>query len=134
MDRRFKWAAVLTLLLVALAVGVVSYNAGVSHGLAVSAVASSGSGGQAPPVPFGAYGPYGPYGWYRPWGFGFGFGPLLFVLFWFLIFRFIFWGGHHRRRWYYRGPSDTPPAFEEWHRRAHERMNTQAPSPTGSGA
>jgi hypothetical protein len=28
MDRRFKWAAVLTLLLVALAVGVVSYNAG----------------------------------------------------------------------------------------------------------
>jgi hypothetical protein len=129
MDRRFRWAAMLTLLLVAVVVGVVSYNAGVSHGLAVSAVANSASGGQVPPVP---YGPYGPYGWYRPWGFGFGFGPLLFVLFWFLIFRLIFWGGYHRRRWHYRGPYDTPPAFEEWHRRAHERMNTQTPSPTGN--
>ena len=106
MDRRFRGAAVLTAVLAAAIVGVVSYNAGVSHGLAISPAVAN--------APVGAFGP--PYGWYRPWGFGFGFGPLFFLVFWFLALRLFFWGGMHRRRGQY---------FEEWHRRAHERMNNQ---------
>ena len=50
------------------------------------------------------------------------------VLFWFLAFRVFFWGGFHRRRWYYPGPYDAPPSFEEWHRRAHERMTGESPA------
>ena len=122
MDRRFRWAVLVAAVLGGVAIGVVSYNAGVSHGLAMGATAGAAS---VSPVP-GA--PFGPYGWYRPWGFGFG--PFVFLLFWFLVFRLFFWGGFHRRRWYYRGPYNTPPSFEEWHRRAHERMNSEAPVPT----
>ena len=119
MDRRFKLAAVLAAVLLAVAVGVIAYNAGVSHGLAIA-----GSAGPAPT------GPFPPYGWYRPWGFGF-FGPFLFVLFWFFLLRVLFWGGFYRRRWMYPGFQDAPPSFDEWHRRAHERMSGANASPTG---
>jgi hypothetical protein len=131
MDTRFRWAIVLAALVGAVAIGVVSYNAGMSHGLAMSAVTAGGTAaaGTAAGAPF--YPPYGPYGWYRPWGFGFGiFGPFLFILFWFFVIRLLFWGGFHRRRWYYSGPYDGPRAFDEWHRRAHERMNSQTTAPT----
>jgi hypothetical protein len=137
MYRGFRWAVFAAFVLVAVAVGFTSYNAGVSHGLAVSAAATAVQqqpGSAAAPPPPALYAPYGPYyGWYgpgyRPWGFGF-FGPVLFLLFWFFIFRLIFWGGFHRRRWYYGGGRyDAPPAFEEWHRRAHDRMSGQ-PTPT----
>jgi len=117
MDRRFRWAVVHAALLGAAAIGVVSYNAGMSHGLAMSAAAAAGTASGAPAYPP----PYAFYGWYRPWGFGF-FGPFLFILFWFFIARLLFWGGFHRRRWYYGRPYDGPGAFDEWHRRAHERM------------
>ena len=120
MDRRFRWAVVLAALLGAAAIGVVSYNVGVSQGLAIGATATAGTPSGAP-----AYLPaYGPYGWYRPWGFGL-FGPFFFILFWFFVFRLFFWGGFHRRRWHYGGPYDAPRAFDEWHRRAHERMTTK---------
>jgi hypothetical protein len=109
MDHRFRWAAVLMATLFAVVVGVVSYNVGVSHGLAVTAPAAGAVAGTVPP-----------YYWYRPWGFGFGFFPFALLL-WFLLFRIAFWGGH-RRRWYYDGAHGVPPSFEEWHRRAHERM------------
>ena len=134
MDRRFRWAAVLAAVLFAVAIGGVAYNVGVSHGVAIGAVAPIASApSAAPAVPFApyAYGPY-PYGWYRPWGFGFG--PIMFVLFWFLAFRFLFWGGMRRRQWHYRGPGDVPPSFEEWHRRAHERLNGQTPPSTEARA
>src|SRR5262249_44368509 len=108
MDRRFGWAVMFGAIAIAAIVGVASYNAGVSHGLAVSAQAS-GTPGAIPP-----------YYWYRPWGFGFGFFPFA-LLFWFLLFRFAFWGGY-RRRWHYDGWREVPPSFEEWHRRAHEKM------------
>jgi hypothetical protein len=110
MDRRFRLAALFAVVLVGLAVGVISYNAGVSHGIAISA--PPGAGQTVVQVP---------YGWYRPWGF-FPFGPLFFLLFGFLLFRLFFWGGFHRRRWYYAGPYESPSTFDEWHRRAHERM------------
>ena len=133
MDRRFRWAAVFAAVLFAVAIGGVAYNVGVSRGVAIGAVTSNASAQSVAPavpaVPMApyAYGPY-PYGWYRPWGFGFG--PFVFLLFWFLVFRFLFWGGLHRRRWHYRGAYDLPPSFEEWHRRAHERLNGQTPAPT----
>lgn len=116
MDTRFRLAAVLGAVVLAVAVGIVSYNIGVSHGQAIAAAAAG-----APPtaVP--------PYYWYRPWGFGF-FGPFLFLLFWFFAFRLLFWGSFRRRGWYSFGPDDTPTRFEEWHRRAHERMNAQPPA------
>ena len=114
--RTYRRGRVLIGLLAALAavvIGVVAYNAGVSHGLAQQIAVSA----------TGAY-PY-PYGWPRPWGFGFGFFfPLLLG---FLLLRLVFWGGYGHRRWhrgrgyYGAGPCDVPPGFDEWHRRAHER-------------
>jgi hypothetical protein len=121
MDRRFKLALVIASVLLAGAVGVIAYNAGVSHGLAMA-----GNTG-VPPV-----GPFPPYYWYRPWGFGF-FGPFLFVFFSFFLLRVLFWRGLHGRRWMYAGSHDVPPPFDEWHRRAHERMNDQPPAKPQSG-
>jgi hypothetical protein len=112
MGYRLRWVIVLAGLLLAVVVGVVSFNAGVSHGIALSAPALGAAPGTVPP-----------FYWYRPWGVGFGFFPFAFVLFWFLLFRFAFWSGYHRRRWHYRGPYDVQPSCDDWHRRAHERMN-----------
>jgi hypothetical protein len=56
---------------------------------------------------------------WQPWGFGFGFFPLfplLFIFFWVFVLRGLFWRGGWRRHGRYDG---VPPAFEEWHRRAH---------------
>jgi hypothetical protein len=117
MNRQFRWAAVLAALLVAVLVGVVSYNVGLSHGLAIGPAAGAPAGMIVP------------YGWYRPWGFGL-FGPFMLVVFWFLLFRIFFWGGFHRRRWHHSGMYDAPYAFEEWHRRAHERMSGQPDAST----
>jgi hypothetical protein len=110
MDRGFRLIAFVGAVLVAVMVGFVSYNAGVSHGLAVST--------SAPGV---LAAPYGPYGWYRPWGFGL-FAPFLFLFFWLFLFRAFFWGGFGRRRWCRPVSYDAAPDFDEWHRRAHERM------------
>jgi hypothetical protein len=131
MDRRFTWIGFVAAVLLAVAVGVVSYNAGVSHGLVVSvpAQAQGAAPGAAVPVP-PPYGPYYGYGWYRPWGFGF-FGPFLFIFVLFMLSRVFFWGAFHRRRWHHAGQYDVPAPFEEWHRRAHERMSGQS-GPQGS--
>jgi hypothetical protein len=101
-----RWLA-LAAALGCVAVGVVAYDAGLTRGAAEAAAAA----GTLPPYAFG-------WGWYRPWGFGF---PLFFFLFWLVLARAAFWGGPWRRRWYYHG-GDVPPAFDDWHRRAHERM------------
>lgn len=114
MDGRFRWTAVLTAIAGAAIVGFVSYNAGVSHGLAISPELANTPAREVLP-----------YGWYRPWGFGFGLAPLLFLLFWFLVLRTCLWGGFHRRRWYYRDEGGAPSGFEEWHRRAHEHMKNE---------
>jgi hypothetical protein len=98
----------------------IAYNAGFSHGIAQNISA------QGTPVPF-------VYGWYRPWGFGFG--PIFFIVFlWFLVFRGLWWRGPRWRHAYYQGAS-LPPAFDEWHRRAHERMkeSTSADDPARRG-
>ena len=79
----------------------------------------------------GAWGP-GPY-----WGGPVVFAPGLFagafglfwLFFWLLLIRGLFWGG--RRSWrrgrYYAGRlEDLPADFDDWHRRAHERMREVA--------
>ena len=112
MNHRFAWVAVFGLA-VALAVGAVGYNVGVSHGLAMAAPAAGAPGAAVP---------YMPYMWYRPWGFGFG--PLFFLFVFFFLFRGLLWGGYYRRGWRHGYPDGgVPPRFEEWHRRAHEEMN-----------
>ena len=118
-------------LLAAVAIGTIAYQAGVSRGIALqpppvaAAPAVPGGAQAAPPPPY----PYYPYGYYRPWRGGF-IGPLLGIFFFFFVLRALFWGacwggggGWRRRRWgYYDYPYDGPPRFDEWHRRAHDRM------------
>jgi hypothetical protein len=113
MGRRFGRVAAAVVAVIALAVGAVGYNIGVSRGLALAAPAAG--------VPGGAV----PYVLYRPWGFGFGFGPLFFLVAFFFAFRALLWGGFYGRRWRHAQPYGVPPRFEEWHRRAHEQMNSQ---------
>jgi hypothetical protein len=106
----------------AAAIGIGAYNAGVAQGIAES--------GRALAVP-----PEGTpyiYAYPRPWhGFGFfPFFPFLFVFFLFFVLRGLWWGG---RGGYWRGGKHwehggVPPAFDEWHRRAHAQ---QTPPPSG---
>ncbi|HEX7793057.1 MAG TPA: hypothetical protein VF456_01840 [Vicinamibacterales bacterium] len=115
MGHRFRGAALIGVVLVSAIAAVVAYNVGLSHGLTQQLVTQ---GGQVPAVLYP----------YRPWGFGFGFPILLFVLLWFVVARALFW----RRRWHY-GYGDpawrgVPPAFDEWHRRAHERLKEEKPA------
>ena len=120
MGSRFRqWAIGLVLMAIVAAVGVYVYNLGFAHGLA--------EGGRFAAAP-AASGPLVVW-WPRPWGFGFGlfpFFPLLFILFWFFIIRALFWRSAwaYRGGWGYRGcgPGGVPPAFEEWHRRAHAQQ------------
>jgi hypothetical protein len=116
MDRRFGWVGAIAGMLAVAIVGMVAYNAGVAHGLAMSsAVASVPPAGGVPP------------GWYRSWDVGFG--PLFLVLFWLLVFRFVIGGRHYGRRWFGAHQYGPPPAFDEWHRRAHEQMRDQSAVP-----
>ncbi len=139
-SRMRRWAMAALAVVAAIAIGTVAYQAGVSQGIALQpppAAASATAGGtQAVPPPYPYY-----YGYYRPWRFGpFGFlGPLVSILFFVIVFRFIFWGlfgwGWHRRRWYYDRyyDPDAPSRFDDWHRRAHERMrDDRAPAPPGA--
>jgi hypothetical protein len=104
---RSGWWLALVAVVGFILVGVVAYDAGVAHGAAVAGAAASGA---LPPYAYG-------WGWYRPWGFGFGFPLFILLFFWLVIARGFFWGRPWRRSWYdYRGD------FDEWHRRAHERM------------
>jgi hypothetical protein len=114
--RPYRWTAFLFALVVAAAVGFFAYNAGVAHGVAAAGqqIAAPGPGG------------FAPYGWYRPWGFGFFFAPFFFFLLFVFVMRGLFWGGPWRRYGCYpRGAYGAPTTFDEWHRRAHERMTKE---------
>lgn len=105
--------------------GLVSYNAGVTQGLAESGKLVM------PAVPEGraAIAPW--LGYPNAWGIGFGplgcLLPLLVIMFFFLMFRLVFWGARGRRwggygRWHHGWDDwehDVPPFFEGWHRKAH---------------
>jgi hypothetical protein len=124
MNGEFRVSRVVTAafaVLVAIGIAALGYQAGVAHGLALQIPAGAAA---APMVP--------PYYWYRPWGFGFGFFPIFFfVLLWIALSRALFWGGRGRWRRGYCG--DGPGSFDDWHRRAHERMNNPS-SPANPGA
>ena len=142
MDRQFgmrRWAIVGLALLAAVVIGGVAYQAGVSHGLAIqvpaaTAPAAPGAAQGAPPPPYVIY----PYRYWGPWRFGFFgvLGPLLSIFFFVFLLRMLFWGfggwGWRRRYWHY-DPEYGPPRFEEWHRRAHERMRDGG-APASPGA
>jgi len=129
---RKRWAILLLGLLAAVAIGTVAYQAGVSHGLSLQppiAVTPPAAGGApAAPPPYLYY----PNQFYGPWRFGFFgfFGPVLFILFWLVLFRAILWGGFGWRRRYWHDADYWSDRFDDWHRRAHERMrgdSTAAP-------
>ena len=106
----FRALAIGTLIIAAAAaIGIGAYNAGVAQGIAESGRLI------AAPQP----GPPYVYVWPRPWGFGFfPFFPILFFLFFFFVVRGLLWTGRWHGGWRYRYDG-VPPAFEEWHRRAH---------------
>ena len=76
----------------------------------------------------------------RMWGFGPFFGILLF--FWFFgAMRWMCWGCWPRydspwrhRRYYYRPYDDEREDWDDWHRRAHERMDGSRPTPPSGSA
>ena len=113
--------AALLLLAVVIGLGVATYNAGVSAGLAEAAQQPIASGDPTPVVPVYGYG-YGPYA-HGPFGWGF-FGIFFWILGFFLLFallRAVFgwgrWGGRPRGPNGWGGGSRA----EEWHRELHRR-------------
>jgi len=111
-EGRRGWVLALVVVLASAAVGLVGYNIGISHGMAQGAGTDANF-----------------YGWHRPWGFGFMF-PLLFFFAWVVLFRGLWWGfgGPWRHRYYYPGEYGPHPRFDEWHRRAHDRMKENPPA------
>jgi hypothetical protein len=118
-----RWVPAAFAVISALAVGLWAYDLGLSRGLAA----------QLPPPANGVY----PWAYYRPWGFGPIF-PLFFLAFWFFVVRFAFrgpfrggWrGGPGYGGWGSGYPdrlADVPPAFDEWHRRAHAADRDRSP-------
>jgi uncharacterized membrane protein len=115
--RRGMWIAVIVLVaLVAVAVGIGAYNAGMSQGLE-----ETGRAGEVVRVVGPGYGVF-------PFGFVF---PLLFFFLIFFLIRGAFWG----RRW---GPGghhweSRERAIEDLHRRLHQRETTErSPGDTGT--
>jgi hypothetical protein len=135
MDGEFRgrrWGIAALAIVAAVAIGATAYQAGVSHGLALQPppVSAPGApGAQAvPPAPY----PYYAYRYYGPWRFGF-FGPLLTIFLFVFLFRMLAWGvggwGWRRRYWLY-DPELGQSRFDEWHRRAHERMRNGGATPS----
>ena len=108
----FRIAIAILALATVVAVSTYSYNLGLARGLADNGRTITFAPG--------------------PWGFGFGFFPLfpflfIFFWFWFFVLRALFWRGPWGRpAWRYDG---VPPAFDEWHRRAHARQDPPSPAP-----
>src|SRR5580765_1584743 len=127
MDNRLLRALTIGMLIIvgAAVIGIGAYNAGVAQG-----IVESGRMIAAPPTGT----PY-VYVWPRPWGFGFfPFGPILFFLFFFVVVRGLLWRGRWHGGWRHRYDG-IPPAFEEWHRRAHagQSSSTGTPSTASEG-
>ena len=95
-----------------------SYRAGYAQGVAQSGNAPAPGPG-APPYPMYGYPYHGPGPFFGFFGF---FWVLLFIFLLSGLFRGLFWRGG----WHGHGPwgRGAPPAYEEWHRRAHEKGST----------
>ena len=134
MDGEFRgrrWAIAVLAIVAAIAIGGTAYQAGVSHGIALQppAATAPGAAGGAQAVPVPPY-PYYPYRYYGP-RFGF-FGPLLTIFLFVFMLRALFWGfgGGWRRRYWHYDPELGRSRFDEWHRRAHERMRDDGGTPS----
>lgn len=123
----FRVLAALLLVAVAIGIGTVVYNTGVTAGLEEAARQAAASGDPLPVVPYG-YGYGGPHA-HGPFGFGF-FGIIFLILGIFLIIglvRAVFGGG----RW--GGPGPRGPGgwggrremAEDWHRELHRREGSE---------
>ena len=107
--------------------GAAAYSVGLSQGAARVAVSSTASGDTRDTV--GAF-----RDWDRwdggHWHWGFPFGPIIAIFFWVWLIRAFIWGFRGpwgwRRRWRYYDYYDDPRGFDEWHRRAHERMDVKS--------
>jgi len=113
-----RLVTLIAVVVLAVLVGAMAYNVGVSHGIAQSGkmqVVAAPAGGPAV-APYAYSYPYY-WGWH-PWGFGFFF-PFFFLFLIFGVLRAIFW----RARWHaYGGCRGYQDRFDEWHRQSHERM------------
>jgi hypothetical protein len=118
----------LVLIVAIIGIGAFAFNAGFAQGMVKTPQFSAGGSGNMPNVFYGM-----PYGHIFPF-FGFGcFGPLILLFFLLLAlsaFRHLFWGSprwsHRHLRAWGRGPDeDLPPMFAEWHRRAHEKPESE---------
>ena len=132
MDGEFRgrrWGIAVLAIVAAIAIGGTAYQAGVSHGIALQppAATAPGAAGGAQAVPVPPY-PYYPYRYYGP-RFGF-FGPLLTIFLFVFLLRALFWGGGWRRRYGMYDPELGQSRFDEWHRRAHERMRDGGGTPS----
>ena len=107
-NRTFLRALAMAVLVIAgaAAIGIGAYNAGMAQG-----IAEAGRAVAAPPA-----GTQYVYVGHRPWGFGFF--PIFPIFFLFFIARGLLWRGPWRGGWGCQH-NGVPPAFDEWHRRAH---------------
>ena len=132
MNKSIRWPVILAVLLLAAGVGFWAYQAGVAHGIEQSGkivfAAPAAPGAYPYPSPY----PYPYYGWHGPFGHGYFFGPLLFLIFGLVVARVILRGLFWRRAGCgpYGGPfyggygggyrgCGPRGRFEEWHRQAH---------------
>ena len=111
-------------------IGVGAYNMGAAHGFAEAARSVAVPPEGTPHV----------YVWPGPWHGGFfPIFPFFGLLILFVLLRGLLWRGawHGGRGRGACGPGrydGVPPAFDEWHRRAHERMGGTPPPPQGTAS
>jgi hypothetical protein len=112
--------AVLALVSLGIAVGVGVYNAGVTAGFAEAARQAATSGGTVPTYPWAYGAPYV----HGPFGYGFGFGGILFGLLAVLLVIGLVRAAFGGRRWGGPGPrgwGERHDRIEAWHRELHRR-------------
>ncbi len=131
----FKFVAVFVLVAAIAGIAFFAFQAGVAKGSPVTIQAPSGeTAAQAAPYYYGYGLPYR--GHHMPF-FGFGCFGLIIPIFLFFFamkaMRMLFWGhhmhGHHYGHWGRRWENGAPPAFDEWHKKAHSEPSDDAQKP-----
>lgn len=113
-QRRFGWMFALLFVVLTVGFGAFAYTVGMHHGLAQGGAFAAGV------EPGSRIVMWGPGPWHG--GFGFVF-PLVFFFLVFGLMRRAMWGGPWSRLGACSFGTGVPPAFAEWHRRAHEQSH-----------